>query len=400
MNIQIVTDAWSPQVNGVVFTLQHTRSALIAMGHRVDVIHPGMFRSVPCPTYPEIRLSLFPQRDVARCIDAAAPDALHIATEGPLGLAARRYALRHGMPFTTAYHTRFPEYVQARTHLPLSLSYRFLRWFHGPATRTMVPTEGMRQELIRNGFDTEQLVIWSRGVDLATFHPARSGMEPMAGAAHAGALDAVTASAACPAPTTRAAGNSSADAITACAAAKPATHTDLPQPERPPIFLYAGRVAVEKNINAFLSLSLPGEKWVAGGGPQLAALKARYPDVRFTGALRHPELAQLYRQADVFVFPSQTDTFGLVLLEAMACGCPVAALPSPATSDVLGASGAGVINADLRQACLDALKIPRDIPARYAQGFAWEHTTRVFLGHLQPMPHGGLASQSAMQPSP
>lgn len=389
MNIQIITDAWSPQINGVVFTLQHTRSALIAMGHRVDVIHPGLFRSVPCPTYPEIRLSLFAQRAMARCIDAAAPDALHIATEGPLGLAARRYALRHGMPFTTAYHTRFPEYVHARTRLPLSLSYRFLRWFHGPATRTMVPTQGMRQELIRNGFDADQLVVWSRGVDLATFHPARSHAAPVAGPASVVA----TAAAASIAGSVTLAG-ADKDAATAA-------NVDHSRPDkRPPVFLYAGRVAIEKNLDAFLSLSLPGEKWVAGDGPQLAGLKARYPDVRFTGAMRHPELAELYRQADVFVFPSQTDTFGLVLLEAMACGCPVAALPSPATSDVLGASGAGVIDADLRKACLAALNIARDIPARHAQGFAWEHTTRVFLGHLQPMPHGSVASTSVIQPSP
>lgn len=338
MKILLVTDAWSPQINGVVFTLQQTRRILTDMGHTVAVIHPGLFRSIPCPTYPEIRLSLGAGRRVAELIRNFAPDALHIATEGPLGMAARRHALRTGMPFTTAYHTRFPEYIQARIRLPLALTYRWLRWFHGPAARTMVPTRSVRADLLTHGFDPARVIVWSRGVDLDTFRPDPADPE------------------ACPA-----------------------------QPATRPVFLYAGRTAVEKNLDAFLSLSLPGEKWVVGDGPVLASLKARYPDVRFLGALPHIELAHCYRMADVFVFPSLTDTFGLVLLEAMACGCPIAALPASATLDVLGDSGAGIIDADLRAACLQALKIDRSIPAAYARGFSWEQTTRVFFEALQPI---------------
>ncbi|MEQ4616633.1 MAG: glycosyltransferase family 1 protein [Corticimicrobacter sp.] len=338
MKILLVTDAWTPQINGVVFTLQQTRRILTDMGHTVAVIHPGLFRSIPCPTYPEIRLSLGAGRRVAELIRNFAPDALHIATEGPLGMAARRHALRTGMPFTTAYHTRFPEYIQARIRLPLALTYRWLRWFHGPAARTMVPTRSVRADLLAYGFDPARVIVWSRGVDLDTFRPGPADPE-----------------------------------------ASPA------QPPTRPVFLYAGRTAVEKNLDAFLSLSLPGEKWVVGDGPVLVSLKARYPDVRFLGALPHTELAHCYRMADVFVFPSLTDTFGLVLLEAMACGCPVAALPASATLDVLGDSGAGIIDADLQAACLQALEIDRSIPTAYARGFSWEQTTCVFFEALQPI---------------
>lgn len=273
MKIMIVTDAWEPQVNGVVRTLKSTTRELTALGHRVELLTPLEFRTVPCPTYPEIRLSLLPGRRVRERIEQFAPDALHIATEGPLGMAARSYALKHGLPFTTAYHTRFPEYVQARFGIPLSATYRFLRWFHGPSRAVMAPTPVVKQDLEKFGFGN--VVLWTRGVDLDIFHPMESKV-----------LNSAR-----------------------------------------PIFLYVGRVAIEKNVEAFLALDLPGSKWVAGEGPALAELKSRYPEVNYLGVLSQAELAKVYAAADVFVFPSRTDTFGLVLLEALACGTPAAAYP-------------------------------------------------------------------------
>ncbi|NYT86029.1 glycosyltransferase family 4 protein [Pollutimonas harenae] len=333
MKIVIVTDAWKPQVNGVVRTLTQTRDELMQMGHEVDLLNPLEFRTLPCPTYPEIRLSLFARRKVNNRLKAAKLDALHIATEGPLGMAARAYALRNKIPFTTAYHTRFPEYVQARTRLPLSLTYRFLRWFHGPSSAVMVPTEVVRRDLLDNGFAAQQVVLWSRGVDLNIFKPGPA----------------------------------------------------LSHQEKPPVFLCVGRVAVEKNIEAFLKLDLPGTKWVAGDGPLLADLKLRYPKVRFTGVMDQETLASLYNAADVFVFPSRTDTFGLVLLEALACGCPVAAYPVTGPIDVLGDAPAGVMDEDLRLACLKALDIPRQIARSHAEKFSWRASTETFLAHLHPL---------------
>ena len=333
MKILIVTDAWEPQVNGVVRTLKSTRRELERLGHEVAMITPLEFDTIPCPTYPEIRLSLFPGARVAKRIAALAPDAIHIATEGPLGMAARGYAIKRNLPFTTAYHTRFPEYVQARTGIPLSLTYRFLRWFHGPAQAVLVPTRVVQDDLVAAGFAKDRVVLWARGVELEVFKPGA------------------------------------------------ATPHDL---ERP-VFLYVGRVAVEKNIQAFLDLDLPGSKWVAGEGPQLAMLKSKHPDVRFTGVLEQPELAALYNAADVFVFPSRTDTFGLVLLEAMACGCPVAAYPVTGPIDVLGDSPAGALDVDLRAACMRALGIDRSTARAHAERFSWEACTREFVRHLHPI---------------
>ncbi|HMN83731.1 MAG TPA: glycosyltransferase family 1 protein [Burkholderiaceae bacterium] len=329
MRIVIVTDAWDPQINGVVRTLKQTRAELTRRGHEVVLITPQAFRTMPCPTYPEIRLSLTPPGAVAARLADLRPDAIHIATEGPLGLAARRFAARRRRPFTTAFHTRLPEYVRARTGLPLSVVYRYLRWFHGPAHNMMVPTPALQRELRERGF--RNAALWSRGVDATIF---------------------------CPGASDRLAG--------------------LPRP----IFLNVGRVAVEKNLGAFLSLDLPGSKVVAGDGPQLAELRGRFPDVTFTGALGPPELAQLYRAADVFVFPSRTDTFGLVLLEAMACGLPVAAYPVEGPIDVVGASGAGVLDHDLRTACLRALRIPRERSHARASLFTWQAATDQFCALL------------------
>ena len=341
MKIMIVTDAWKPQVNGVVRTLQTTARELQAMGHTVDFLTPLEFSTLPCPTYPDIRLSLFGGGRVARRLSGFDPDALHIATEGPLGLAARRFALSRGIPFTTAYHTRFPEYVRARFGVPLKWTYAFLRWFHGPADSVMAPTAVVKRDLEAHGFTN--VVMWSRGVDLEIFKP----------------LDSQRLKSA------------------------------------PPIFLYVGRVAVEKNIEAFLALDLPGSKWVAGVGPALKGIQARYPDVNYLGVLDEQELAQVYASADVFVFPSKTDTFGLVLLEAMACGLPVAAYPVTGPLDVIGdAGGAGVLHEDLRTACLQALKLRREDAAAHARKFSWRAATEQFLSHLHPRARDAKLSSS------
>ena len=341
MKIMIVTDAWEPQVNGVVRTLKNTTRELTALGHRVELITPLEFRTIPCPTYPEIRLSLMPRRRVHARIDGFAPDALHIATEGPLGMAARAYAIRHGLPFTTAYHTRFPEYVQARFGIPTSATYRFLRWFHGPSLAVMAPTPVVKHDLEQHGFGN--VVLWTRGVDLDIFHPMDSKVLNTAR----------------------------------------------------PIFLYVGRVAIEKNVEAFLKLDLPGSKWVAGEGPALAELKSRYPEANYLGVLSQSELAKVYAAADVFVFPSRTDTFGLVLLEALACGTPVAAYPVTGPIDVLGDGDAGAMNEDLREACLDALKIDRARARAWAERFSWQAASEQFAAHLKPLTRAGANEESA-----
>lgn len=344
MKVMIVTDAWSPQVNGVVRTLTTTRRELQAMGHQVDILSPLEFRTLPCPTYPDIRLSVLAGKAVWRRIRDYAPHALHIATEGPLGLAARRYAMRNGLPFTTAYHTRFPEYVQARTGIPLAWTYRFLRWFHGPAHAVMAPTPAVKSDLESFGFDN--VVLWSRGVDLDVFRMQTSHR-----------LDT-----------------------------------------EHPIFLYVGRVAIEKNIEAFLELDLPGSKWVVGDGPALAGLRARYPDASYLGVMNQQELAEVYAAADVFVFPSKTDTFGLVLLEAMACGLPVAAYPVTGPIDVLGDSPAGVMHSDLRVACLAALDIDRNTARAHAERFSWRAATEQFVAQLRPADESAMAIAGAQSP--
>ncbi len=280
-------------------------------------------------TYPDIRLFVWPGKKVDQRIRDYAPQALHIATEGPLGIAARRYALKHTLPFTTAYHTRFPEYVHARTGIPLAWTYRFLRWFHDPAHAVMAPTPAVKTDLESFGFDN--VVMWSRGVDLDVFHVQTSHR-----------LDS-----------------------------------------EHPIFLYVGRVAIEKNVEDFLKLDLPGSKWIVGDGPALPALRTKYPQAHYLGVLKQPELAEVYAAADVFVFPSKTDTFGLVLLEAMACGLPIAAYPVTGPIDVLGTSStAGVMHADLHVACMAALKLDRSHARAHAERFSWRAATDQFVGHL------------------
>ena len=332
MNIVIVSDAWLPQVNGVVRTLATVRDELTAMGHRVEVIGPDRFRSLPCPTYPEIRLALFPGRRLARAVDALQPCAIHIATEGPLGYAARRYCRKNGYPFTTALHTRFPEYLEARLGVPPAWVYAVMRWFHRPAARVMVATPSLRDELATRGFCN--LAAWTRGVDLALFRPRPEARERATG----------------------------------------------PRPH----WLYVGRVAVEKNIAAFLELPLPGTKIVVGDGPQLPELKRRHPEARFVGARFGEALAEAYAAADVFVFPSRTDTFGLVLLEALASGVPVAAYPVTGPIDVIDGAPVGVLDEDLGRAAQAALKIPAAACRAHAMRFGWRASAEQFLVNLQP----------------
>ncbi|MDE2048207.1 MAG: glycosyltransferase family 1 protein [Betaproteobacteria bacterium] len=332
MNILIVTDAWLPQVNGVVRTLEFVIAELRQLGHNVEVLHPNTFRRLPCPGYPEIELALWPARGVARRIEAFAPHAIHIATEGPLGWAARRWCLRNGRAFTTAYHTKFPEIVHGYTRLPVRWGYAVMRRFHGPSHAMLVPTPAVARELRARGFDNA--VEWSHGVDTQLFKP---------------------------------------DDVDVLGTARPR-------------WLFVGRASVEKNIEAFCRLPLPGSKWVVGVGPILARLKAEYRDVNFRGVLAPEELARTYASSDVFVFPSKADTFGLVMLEALACGTPVAAYPVPGPLDVIGDSPAGALDADLRAACLRALQIPRDVARAYAQRFDWRSSAELMLRHLAVQP--------------
>ena len=332
MRILIVSDAWEPQVNGVVRTLKMTRRELESRGHTVDILSPLGFRSLPCPTYPEISLALTTARSVERRIDAFAPDCLHIATEGPLGWRARAIARRRGWPFTSAYHSRFPEYVAARFGVPPRWTYALLRRFHNAARHTLAPTPAIVADLKARGFHGARL--WSRGVDLALFRP----------------------------------------------------DGERERATRRPIFLYVGRLAVEKQVDAFLRLDLPGEKWVAGAGPERARLQARYPQARWFGVLDGEALARLYRSADVMVFPSVTDTFGLVIVESMACGTPVAAFPVPGPLDVIGETRGGVMHADLRLACLRALELPRAAVRARAAEFSWSAATTQMLAALQQIP--------------
>lgn len=332
MKIAIVTDAWTPQVNGVVRTLGQTGRELVAMGHEVAFVTPDQFRTVPCPTYPEIRLAVLPGAGVRQKLEAFAPDCIHIATEGPLGQSARRFCLRRRMRFTTSFHTQFPEYLRARgVPLPLGWLYGWMRRFHAAASRTMVPTPAQRDRLVQFGFP--RVVLWSRGVDTGVFRP------------------------------------------------EPRRAYEWPRP----IAVYVGRVAVEKNIEAFLRLDEPGSKVVIGDGPALASMRAKFPDVHFLGALFGSELAAAMAGADVFVFPSRTDTFGLVMLEAMACGLPVAAFPVTGPIDVVTDGVTGCLHEDLAQAMRGALRCRREDCVADAARRTWRRCTQTFLDHLSPV---------------
>ena len=334
MRIAIATDAWYPQPNGVVRVVGTVVERLKRRGHDVLVIGPDRFRTFPCPTYSEIRLAFLPGRATAAALDDFAPDAIHIATEGPIGGAARRYCLARGRPFTTAYHSKFPEFINARTGMPVSWLYDRLRRFHAPSRAVMVPSPNVLGELTARGFG--QLRLWSHGVDTEVFKPG------------------------------------------------PKTYLDRLGLQRP-IFMFVGRVTIDKNIPAFLDLDLPGSKVVVGSGPAREALMKRYPAVPFLIADGDAELARYFNVPDVFVFPSLTDTFGLVMLEALACGVPVAAFPVTGPTDVLGRSQAGRLDADLRQAALDALDIPPELCRAHALTFSWERVTDEFLSFLAPI---------------
>ncbi len=338
--ILLVTDAWEPQVNGVVCTLSNTMGELRAMGCEVEVISPADYpNSIPLITYSEIRLALGAREDVEDRFLEFKPDAVHIATEGTLGWDARAVCLKHKFPFTTSYHTQFPEYVTARFNwIPLWAGYRFMHAFHDKSGRVMVATPTMQKQLELQGF--RNTAIWSRGVDIEQFHPRLRGMD-------GGVYPA-----------------------------------DLPRP----IFAYVGRVSVEKNIEAFLKTELAGSKVVVGGGPALEELKAKYPEAIFTGPKFGEELARHYADADVFVFPSFTDTFGLVILEAAACGTPVAGYVAPGPQDILPNTGAGIVDDDLQKACLEALKLKREDARALAERYSWRACAEDFRRNLEPLP--------------
>lgn len=345
MRITIVTDAWRPQTNGVVRTLEMLAVHLAARGHAVDIVAPDGFPGLPCPSYSEIRLAVCTAGAIGRRIDRFAPDSLHIATEGPLGLAARRFCLRNDYRFTTAFHTKFPDYLHARIRVPLGWSYAALRRFHAPSAGIMVATASIRAELAERGF--ANLKPWTRGVDADLFRP--YGKEA------------------------------------------------LSHPR--PIFAALGRLAPEKNLDAFLALDLPGTKLLIGDGPAASGLRARYPDAVFVGRQIGERLARTLAAIDVLVFPSLTDTFGLVLLEALACGVPIAAYPVPGPRDIVGNASVGCLDWDLEHAARGALDLPGEACRAHALNFTWERTTDLFLSHLVPLRGarrcGRMAAQAA-----
>jgi glycosyltransferase involved in cell wall biosynthesis len=327
MRILVATDAWHPQVNGVVRTLTMMAQAADGLGVEVDFLTPESFRTFALPSYRDLRVALPRPARIAELVAASRPDSLHIATEGPIGVMVRRYCRKHGLPFTTSFHTRFPDYVSARVPVPQSWTWATLRWFHGASQAVMAATPALAGELRERGF--RNVVLWPRGVDTKLFHPRK---------------------------------------------------VDLCRVR--PVFLCVGRVAVEKNLEAFLALDLPGTKVVVGDGPARPALEQKYPQAVFLGALQGERLAEAYASADVFVFPSRTDTFGLVLLEALASGLPIAAFPVSGPRDVIGRAPVGVLAENLREACLAALEIPRAACVEFAAKHTWEASTRAFIENM------------------
>jgi glycosyltransferase involved in cell wall biosynthesis len=331
LKIALITDAWRPQINGVVTTLQTITQELRRFGHNVETFTPDQFRNWPCPGYAEIRLALTCGPSLRKRLSEFEPDAVHIATEGPLGLAAKSWCRKNRIPFTTSFHTRFAEYVKLRIGMPLGFGYALLRWFHGGSERVMVPTQALLDELQGRGF--RNLVLWSRGVDTELF--------------------------------------------------KPTAKDVLPEPR--PHFTYVGRLAVEKNLEAFLALDLPGTKILIGDGPQREELEAKFPDALFLGYKFGDDLAFHLQDADVFMFPSRTDTFGLVMLEALACGVPVAAYPVRGPLDVILDEKIGCLDEDLGKAALSALeKLPEDC-RNYAARYSWSNCARQFESYLAPI---------------
>ncbi|MCK1385839.1 glycosyltransferase family 1 protein [Bradyrhizobium sp. 21] len=336
MRVLVATDAWRPQVNGVVRSLEYLASEAPSFGAEIDFLMPSDFRTVPLPGYREIRLALASAGRIDRAIKRIRPDSVHIATEGPIGWVTRYVCQTRGYPFTTSYHTRFPEYLAARLPVPLKWSYAALRRFHNSGDGTMVGSPTLERSLKVRGF--RNLMLWSRGVDAELFRPL----------------------------------------------------TERPLAFPAPVFLYVGRIAVEKNLDAFLNLELPGSKVVVGDGPSRASLQSRFPQTHFLGTRTGKALADVYASADVFVFPSRTDTFGMVILEALACGLPVAAFPVMGPLDVIGKSGCGCLDLDLRRAALAALRVRREECRAYALTFTWRESVRQFLDNTRRA-HGVLA---------
>jgi glycosyltransferase involved in cell wall biosynthesis len=337
MRILVATDAWRPQISGVVRTLESLASAARTLGATLDFLTPDGFASLPLPTYPGLRCALPRPGEIAKRIERVRPDAIHVATEGPIGFFVRRYCLQRALPFTTSFTTRFPEYIAARVPLPVAWSYAALRRFHAPAVATMVSTPTLAAELTGRGF--QRLRMWSRGVDNELFRPDRK------------------------------------------------LPLELPRP----IFMSVGRIAPEKNLAAFLTLSLPGSKVVIGEGPQEADLRARFPQAHFLGSMAGERLAAHMAAADVFVFPSKTDTFGIVQLEALSCGVPVAAYPVTGPLDVIGDSAVGILDDDLERACQRALALPRAACRAHALRFSWEASAAQFLSHVSQIAVGAFA---------
>jgi glycosyltransferase involved in cell wall biosynthesis len=340
MRILVATDAWHPQINGVVRTLTMMAEAAKNFGVDVGFLTPQSFRTFAMPSYRDLRVALPYPAKIARLIADARPDSIHIATEGPIGLLVRRHCRKHGLPFTTSFHTRFPEYISARLPIPESWIWALLRAFHRPSSAVMAATPALSRELRMRGF--RNVVLWPRGVDATLFHPR-------------------------------------------------AVDLGLPRP----VFLCVGRVAVEKNLEAFLDLDLPGAKVIVGDGPALTALARKYPQAVFLGARQGEELAEAYAAADVFVFPSKTDTFGLVLLEALASGLPVAAFPVTGPRDVIGSAPIGALDDDLRIACLSALHISPQACLAFAAGHTWEASARAFLEHIADLHDADLRRDAA-----
>lgn len=343
MKLILISDAWRPQINGVVTTLEYIVKHLREQGHEILLITPDRFPTLPCPTYPSIRLAMVSQRKIAQLIEAFAPQHIHIATEGPLGLAGRNYCTSRKLAHTTSLHTLFPEYINLRSGIPVSYGYAYLRWFHSKASRVLVTTQSIRSHL--QSYGMSNLQVWSRGVDLDLYHPDKRML------------------------------------------------IDVPRP----ISIYVGRVAVEKNLEAFLQLDIPGTKFVVGDGPALKSMKTAYPDARFVGFKTGEELAGYLASADVFVFPSRTDTYGVVMLEALASGVPVAAFPVPGPKDVITDPLVGCLHENLQTAVNTALTLNSDICRQFAKRFSWQNCVTQFKHALVPV-HTTTSSASTVFP--
>lgn len=331
MRIALISDAWDPQINGIVTTVKNTIQSLEKTGHEIELITPDLFRTWPCPGYPDVRLSFLCGPKMRPIVKAFRPDAIHLFTEGPVGYAVRRYCRHYRYRYTSSFHSRFPEYFKMRVGFPMVVSSTYLKWFHYRSERIMVATESVEQELAGKGY--RRLVRWSRGVDTDLFRPRSK---------------------------------------------------DFIQDERP-VFLYTGRVAIEKNLEAFLDLKLPGTKWIIGDGPYRKVLEQKYPEVRFKGYQQGENLARYIAASDVFVFPSETDTFGNVVLEALASGVPVAALPVQGPKDIIKSPKVGILSRNLQQAAMEALKLNPQDCRKFALNYTWEKCTRQFMENLVPL---------------